>query len=91
MKTNIYDEGQVHVPAHADGRRRDGTDASCPATLGRIYHAGAGVLRTNGTTALEVRVTDPHIADARLLPLLLEGGQKTVITFGRKQHNLEGV
>jgi hypothetical protein len=36
-------------------------------------------------------VTDPHIADIQLLPLLLEGGQTTVSTFGRKQHNLEEI
>ena len=46
---------------------------------------------SNGTTALEVSVTDPHIAEVRLLPLLLEGGQTTVSAFGRKQHNLEEI
>lgn len=46
---------------------------------------------SNGTTAMEVRVTDPQLAEAQLLPLLLEGGQTTVSAFGRKQHNLEAV
>lgn len=46
---------------------------------------------SNGTTAMEVRVTDPQVAEAQLLPLLLEGGQTTVSAFGRKQHNLEEV
>ena len=50
-----------------------------------------GALGANGTTALEVSVTDPHIADVRLLPLLLEGGQTTVSALGRKQHNLEDI
>jgi ABC-2 type transport system ATP-binding protein len=54
-------------------------------TLGPAAH------RANGTTELEVRVTDPDIADIRLLPLLLEGGQTTVSAFGRKQHNLEEI
>ena len=36
-------------------------------------------------------MTDPHIADARLLSLLVEGGQTTVSAFGRKQHNLEEI
>ncbi len=52
---------------------------------------GSGALGATGTTALEISVTDPRIADARLLPLLLEGGQTTVSAFGRKQHNLEEV
>ncbi len=52
---------------------------------------GPGALGANGTTALEVSVTDPHIAEVRLLPLLLEGGQTTVSAFGRKQHNLEEI
>ena len=47
--------------------------------------------RGNETTVLEISVTDPHIADVRLLPLLLEGGQTTVSAFGRKQHNLEDI
>ena len=50
-----------------------------------------GALGAAGTTALEVSVTDPHIADARLLSLLVEGGQTTVSAFGRKQHNLEEI
>ena len=50
-----------------------------------------GALGATGTMALEVSVTDPHIADARLLSLLLEGGQTTVSAFGRKQHNLEEI
>ena len=52
---------------------------------------GPAAHRANGTPVLEVTVTDPHIADIRLLPLLLEGGQTTVSAFGRKQHNLEEI
>jgi ABC-2 type transport system ATP-binding protein len=46
---------------------------------------------SNGTTALEVRVTDPRAAETRLVPLALEGGQTTITAFGRKAHNLEDV
>lgn len=51
----------------------------------------SGSRGTQGTTALEIRVTDPHMAEARLLPLLLEDGQTTVSAFGRKQHRLEEI
>ncbi len=52
---------------------------------------GPGALGATGTTALEIGVTDARVAEARLLPLLLEGGRTTVSAFGRKQHNLEEI
>jgi ABC-2 type transport system ATP-binding protein len=45
----------------------------------------------NGTTPLTVEVTNTRAAEARLLRLVMEDEDMTVITFGRKQHNLEEV
>jgi ABC-2 type transport system ATP-binding protein len=45
----------------------------------------------NGTTALQVSVTDAAIAEAQLLRLLLADTDATVSEFGRKKHNLEEV
>ena len=45
----------------------------------------------NGTTPLAVGVTDTQAAEARLLRLVMEDEGMTVITFGRKQYNLEDV
>ena len=53
--------------------------------------ASVTVGSSNGTTALEVRVTDPRAAEARLVSVALEGGQTTITAFGRKAHNLEDV
>ena len=53
--------------------------------------ASVTVGASNGTTAFEVRVTDPRAAEARLVPVALEGGQTTITAFGRKAHNLEDV
>src|SRR5512134_1163083 len=43
----------------------------------------------NGTTALQVSVTDAGIAEAQLLRLVLADTDATVSEFGRKKHNLE--
>jgi ABC-2 type transport system ATP-binding protein len=45
----------------------------------------------NGTTALQVSVTDAGIAEAQLLRLVLADTDATVSEFGRKKHNLEEV
>ncbi len=45
----------------------------------------------NGTITLAVGVTDIQAAKARLLRVVMEDEGMTVITFGRKQHNLEEV
>lgn len=55
------------------------------------WAAAVTVGGSNGMTTLDVIVTDPQAAEARLLPVALEGGQTTVIAFGRKVHNLEDV
>jgi ABC-2 type transport system ATP-binding protein len=45
----------------------------------------------NGTTALQVSVTDASIAEAQLLRLVLADSDVAVSEFGRKKHNLEEV
>jgi len=46
---------------------------------------------SNGTTALQVNVTDEGAAESQLLRLVLEDSGATVTEFGRKKHNLEEV
>jgi ABC-2 type transport system ATP-binding protein len=46
---------------------------------------------SNGSTALQVNVTDAGAAEDQLLRLILEDTRATVTEFGRKKHNLEEV
>lgn len=46
---------------------------------------------SNGSTALQVNVTDADAAEAQLLRLVLADTGATVTEFGRKKHNLEEV
>jgi len=46
---------------------------------------------SNGTSALQVGVTDAGIAESQLLRLVLADTDATVSEFGRKKHNLEEV
>jgi ABC-2 type transport system ATP-binding protein len=49
------------------------------------------VKSSNGSTALQVSVTDADVAEAQLLRLILADTNATVSEFGRKKHNLEEV
>jgi hypothetical protein len=46
---------------------------------------------TNGSTALQVNVTDSGAAEDQLLRLVLADTGATVTEFGRKKYNLEEV
>jgi ABC-2 type transport system ATP-binding protein len=46
---------------------------------------------SNGTTPLQVSVSDAPAAEAHLLRLALEDPDATVTAFGRKRHNLEEI
>ena len=46
---------------------------------------------SNGSTALQVNVTDAGAAESQLLRLVLADSGATVTEFGRKKHNLEEV
>jgi ABC-2 type transport system ATP-binding protein len=46
---------------------------------------------SNGTTALQVNVTDEGAAESQLLRLVLADSGATVTEFGRKKHNLEEI
>ncbi len=48
-------------------------------------------LSTNGSIHWRIRVSDPDLAEAQLVPLALAGGGVTVCEFGRKAQNLEEV
>jgi ABC-2 type transport system ATP-binding protein len=46
---------------------------------------------SNGSTALQVNVSDAGTAESQLLRLVLADGGATVTEFGRKKHNLEEI
>jgi hypothetical protein len=49
------------------------------------------VISRNGKVSWQIRVSDPDLAEAQLVPLALAGGGVTVCEFGRKHSNLEDV
>jgi len=49
------------------------------------------ITSTNGSTTLQVNVTDAGVAETQLLRLILSDTNVTVNEFGRKKHNLEEV
>jgi ABC-2 type transport system ATP-binding protein len=52
---------------------------------------GIEMLSKNGKVSWQIRVSDPDLAEAQLVPLVLAGGGVTVCEFGRKAQNLEEV
>jgi ABC-type multidrug transport system ATPase subunit len=52
---------------------------------------GMQVMWKNGRVSWQIRVSDPDLAEDRLVPLALAGGEVTVCEFGRKAQNLEDV
>jgi ABC-2 type transport system ATP-binding protein len=52
---------------------------------------GMQVMSKNGRVSWQIQVSDPDLAEARLVPLALAGGDVTVCEFGRKAQNLEDV
>jgi ABC-2 type transport system ATP-binding protein len=51
--------------------------------------SGVSVFSSNGTTSLQVKVTDENAAESNLLRLVLSDSRTSVTEFGRKKHNLE--
>jgi ABC-2 type transport system ATP-binding protein len=52
---------------------------------------GIDLMAKNGYVKWQIRVTDPEVAEARLVPLALAGSGVTVCVFGRNRRNLEEV
>jgi ABC-2 type transport system ATP-binding protein len=52
---------------------------------------GIVTISKNGKVSWQIRVSDPDLAEAQLVPLALAGGSVTVCEFGRKAQNLEEV
>lgn len=46
---------------------------------------------SNGSTTLQVSVTEAGTAEVQLLRIILEDSNTTIVEFGRKKHNLEEV
>jgi ABC-2 type transport system ATP-binding protein len=57
----------------------------------QVWVTSVTTASTNGTTALQVKVTDAGAAEAQLLRLILSDSGATVSEFGRKKYNLEDV
>ncbi len=70
--------------------RGDGRTAQRSIT-GQPWISSVQVVSSNGSTSMQVKVTDEKIAETELLRLVLSDSQTTVIEFGRKKHNLEDV
>jgi hypothetical protein len=52
---------------------------------------GIETISKNGRVSWQIRVSDPDVAEAQLVPMALAGGGVTVCEFGRKTQNLEDV
>jgi ABC-2 type transport system ATP-binding protein len=52
---------------------------------------GIEMISKNGRVSWQIRVSDPDLAEAQLVPLVLSGGGVTICEFGRKAQNLENV
>jgi ABC-2 type transport system ATP-binding protein len=52
---------------------------------------GIETISKNGKVSWQIRVSDPNVAEAQLVPLALDGGAVTVCEFRRKAQNLEDV
>jgi ABC-2 type transport system ATP-binding protein len=69
-----------------------GDSASVEARLrSQPWVTGMQVMSKNGRVSWQIRVSDPDLAEAQLVPLALAGGGVTVCEFGRNHSNLEDV
>ena len=69
-----------------------GDSASVEARLrSQPWVTGIEAISKNGSVSWRIRVSDPDLAEAHLVPLALAGGGVTVCEFGRKAQNLEDV
>jgi ABC-2 type transport system ATP-binding protein len=69
-----------------------GDDAAVETRLrSQPWVTGMEVMSKNGRVSWQIRVSDPNLAEAQLVPLALAGGGVTVCEFGRKAQNLEDV
>jgi ABC-2 type transport system ATP-binding protein len=69
----------------------NGDSAAVEARLRRQpWVSGIEMISKNGRVSWQIRVSDPDLAEAQLVPLALAGGV-TVCEFGRKAQNLESV
>lgn len=69
-----------------------GDSASVEARLrSQPWVTGIQEMSRNGRVSWQIRVSDPDLAEAQLVPLALAGGGVTISEFGRKAQNLEEV
>jgi len=69
-----------------------GDSAAVEARLrSQPWVTGIEMMSKNGKVSWQIRVSDPDVAEAQLVPLALAGGNVTISEFGRKAQNLEDV
>ena len=69
-----------------------GDSASVESRLrSQPWVTGIEEISMNGRVCWQIRVTDPDLAEAQLVPLALAGGGVTICEFGCKTQNLEDV
>jgi ABC-2 type transport system ATP-binding protein len=73
------------LTVRGDGKAAQAAIAGCP------WISSVNAVSSNGSTSIQVKVTDEKIAESELLRLVLSDPQTTVTEFGRKKHNLEEV
>ena len=69
-----------------------GDSAAVEARLrSQPWVTGIAEMSRNGSVSWQIRVSDPDVAEAELVPLALASGGVTVCEFGRNHKNLENV
>ncbi len=69
-----------------------GDSAAVEARLrSQVWVTGIEEMSRNGSVSWQIRVSDPDVAEAQLVPLALASGGVTVCQFGRNHKNLEDV
>jgi ABC-2 type transport system ATP-binding protein len=70
----------------------NGDSAAVEARLrSQAWVTGIAEMSRNGSVSWQIRVSDPDVAEAELVPLALASGGVTVREFGRNHQNLEDV
>jgi ABC-type multidrug transport system ATPase subunit len=69
-----------------------GDSASVEARLrSQPWVTGVDLMSRNGSVRWQIRVSDPAVAEARLVPLALATSGVTVCEFGRNRRSLEDI
>jgi ABC-2 type transport system ATP-binding protein len=70
---------------------RGDDSAAYDRLIGRPWIRAIEITRDNGTITWQISVRDEGVAESRLMPLLVEGGDVTVRDFRKKTNELEDI